>query len=1026
MQFNGQILLLSAGPTSTQPGDTLTFYYGSVGSAENAGILASFAAGLACYVYITGVPSGAPGDGTWLLTGHGTAHPPSESGLVPYFTVQNSTSSYLRYGGPGGSGPAGPGNNGNFQISLATVTLASPLSTLSIGDSIQINGATPAGWNNNWIVTQDLNSGILNITSSQMLANGVAQFTFNLQSGVVPVNGQLITLSELTNLGVLNTTGVVQAVTGSTFQVSGFSGAIPAQSSSVPESGQGVTFGTQFTFDPGSGTVGEVTPSPIFGNDSGTGDLTSIGGTVIPVGAGTRQAVVFFITETGYWTAVSPAVTFTTSEDANFITASQIPIGPPNVIARGIAFTEAGANGVPGANFYVIEQNVSITVGQTVTSYTSTIINDNITTTAQFTFTDAVLLNSIEIDIQGNDLFNLIELGSSAWCVPYAGRMFYGLQLNKVTQFNNLSFDGGFQSNNGGGNPSYNVSVLGGSASNLIPLGNPNGSPGVTGTGWVAADTADCSLIDSPVTGNAFYIKNVQASTVAQCGLIYQTAYVDQFNVPILNINTAYSVRVACSNPSGNDVGTLTIDLTDYNAGIGFGKTYGTFSLPLSSMTSNVTVFSGTLLTTPFVNSVSTALQLRAYVLSMGVGSDCLIDRIEVFPTLTPYLKAQVFGSYVNDLEAIDASNSGGIIDTTSENEQACYGGFVMHDDLYLLKEQSWYVTTQNPNSEPGGWSLKEVSNKVGACGIHAYDTGEEWCTTACRQGIFGFAGGQPMQLTEEIFNLWNAINWDAGNSIVLRNDVANRMMYCAIPLPTGTSPTGVATATVQWLPDADYNPAPTSPNVMLVLNYQGLSSFAEMVAGPGLKTTMFGTLAALDMRRKYTLWQISAPYLSLIQQANNLDQILYICNGIDSSKIYELNPEQLSDDGVAINSDYCTYSFVNATKAATLPLFGLHAKRYQGVQMAIEGAGTATVKFMQNTLEAKYPYSVAGGVKLNSPVQDDIWRPLNLKANRLFVETSTNAVGAWFELSKIIMTGVADPHSPTNPTGGGNAGIVQ
>jgi len=51
-------------------------------------------------------------------------------------------------------------------------------------------------------------------------------------------------------------------------------------------------------------------------------------------------------------------------------------------------------------------------------------------------------LNSTEIDIPGRDLFNTIELGSCAWCVPYSSRMFYGLQLNKVTNLINTTFDG--------------------------------------------------------------------------------------------------------------------------------------------------------------------------------------------------------------------------------------------------------------------------------------------------------------------------------------------------------------------------------------------------------------------------------------------------------------------------------------------------------------------------------------------------------------------------------------------------------
>jgi hypothetical protein len=992
--FDGQILLWSAGPTSTSPGSTVTFYYGGPNENENANILDAFSAGEPCIVYITGVPSGAPGNGTWLITGHGIGIPPSETGNVPYFTINYTTSNYQRYGGPGGTGPNGPGNDGTFQITLATLTTHSPIPDLAPGETIQITGATPAGWNGSWTIQTSLNSGVLNINTSAMSAAGVATYGFTVQSGVAPTNGEIVTTSELTNAAILNTTGVVSNATGSTFQISGF----PA-GSAIPqaaEDGQATTFGTQFTFDPGTNDVGTTTPSPIFGNDTGTGLVVVVGSSVVPIGSGTRQGVVFFITESGYETPVSTPTTFTTSEDANFIFASNIPIGPPDTIGRGIAFTEAGQNGVPGANFYVIPNDVVITVGNSTTTYSSTIINDNISTSAKFTFTDAVLLNSEEIDIQGNNLFNLIELGSSAWNVAYASRMFYGLQLNKVQNFINLSFDGGY----------------------LLGVNQP--------LGWTPANPVDQTLITSPVTGQALHIVNTYGVTTPVVGLMYQSAYQDYYNVPIINTNTTYSVRVAASIPSGITNGTLVIDLTDYNKSIGFGQTYGSFSVPFSEMTTDFQVFSGTLLIKPFTAGVSPLLQLRFYVQNMGAGADLLLDRLEPFPTAQPYITAQVYGSYVNNLEAIDASGSGGIIDTTSENPQAVWGGFVLRDELYLLKTNSWYATQDNPNSEPGGWSLREISNRVGACGILAYDTGEEWAVTACREGIFGFNGGQPTPIARELWNLWEQINWAAGHTIWLRNDVVNKRILCGVPLPTGTNPvTGVPTTTTQWLPNSPYNPSPITPNVILMLNYQAFSTFDELIGGEPVHSTMFGTLAAPDMRRKWTIWQIPSPYADFITQQDGLSAPLYICNGINSSKIYDLLDDQLSDDGAAIHSLYCTYGHVNATKAATVPIFGQHRKRYTVLGLTLEGQGNATVTLYPDYLTAKYPWTIPGGINLTTPSQQDAFRPLNVVGNRIFVQVETNAVNQWFDLEKMILTGKADPWSPINPLGGLSRGII-
>jgi hypothetical protein len=185
-------------------------------------------------------------------------------------------------------------------------------------------------------------------------------------------------------------------------------------------------------------------------------------------------------------------------------------------------------------------------------------------------------------------------------------------------------------------------------------------------------------------------------------------------------------------------------------------------------------------------------------------------------------------------------------------------------------------------------------------------------------------------------------------------------------------------------------------------------------------------------MKRKWAIWNIATPDMEFILQSDMETYALCICNGIESSKIYQLNQNQYSDDGVAINSLYTTYGFVNAAKAATLPIFGFHRKLYTVLQCAITGgqidttsAGNAKVRILPNTLSPKYPYTVPVGIPLSDPVMDDFFRPINVAGNRMFVEFSTNAVGSWFNLSKMLLTGKADPHSTLNPTGGGNTGIV-
>src|SRR5262249_50261339 len=162
---------------------------------------------------------------------------------------------------------------------------------------------------------------------------------------------------------------------------------------------------------------------------------------------------------------------------------------------------------------------------------------------------------------------------------------------------------------------------------------------------------------------------------------------------------------------------------------------------------------------------------------------------------------------------------------------------------------------------------------------------------TACRNGIFGFDGGQPMRIDFQQKEIWESINWSHGNSIWLRNDLANRRILVGIPLPTPN----------QWLPLASTNTNPTTPNVVLMFNYQGFDDFQELVSGRAMHTTMFGNLVCTDMRLKCSLWNITSAYAGLITQPDLNTQTITIC-GSTPGKIYQLSPAQLSDDGVAIN----------------------------------------------------------------------------------------------------------------------------
>jgi len=267
----------------------------------------------------------------------------------------------------------------------------------------------------------------------------------------------------------------------------------------------------------------------------------------------------------------------------------------------------------------------------------------------------------------------------------------------------------------------------------------------------------------------------------------------------------------------------------------------------------------------------------------------------------------------------------------------------------------------------------------------------------ACQNGWYLFNGGAPTPIQIEIQDLWNSINWAAAEGISICNDIPNQKMYAAIPLPTPNP----------WMVDATVNAAPTSPNVILALDYKGMGTIDDLMNGMSLHMTMMGKLAVHDIRRKWSLWTIPTPYLGLVKRNELMSQVM-ICNGISSSKIYFLDTTLRGfDDGVPFTSSYCTYGFIDTSKQDSLPMFGQFNKRYRFFDLLAGGSANASLTFYQNILEAPYPYVVPGGVDLINPSNNDIQGPLDEYAQRLFVEIVQ--VNGWFNMSRLTLSGAAD-----------------
>ena len=155
----------------------------------------------------------------------------------------------------------------------------------------------------------------------------------------------------------------------------------------------------------------------------------------------------------------------------------------------------------------------------------------------------------------------------------------------------------------------------------------------------------------------------------------------------------------------------------------------------------------------------------------------------------------------------------------------------MLYDTHYVAKGwtgkapgSSLYSLQSSASLEPADWDEPEVAQRSGgAVGPFAWAGGEQWFVAASRSGLFLFVGGQPGKIMQEVQQVWDKVNWNAGSSIWVDIDLNARRMMTGLPLPTPNF----------WLPFAPVNSAPTKPNVILMCNFQGLDSGSPLRSEP-------------------------------------------------------------------------------------------------------------------------------------------------------------------------------------------------
>jgi hypothetical protein len=427
------------------------------------------------------------------------------------------------------------------------------------------------------------------------------------------------------------------------------------------------------------------------------------------------------------------------------------------------------------------------------------------------------------------------------------------------------------------------------------------------------------------------------------------------------------------------------VDLFSQSAGI---NTTG-LHLTAAQLTTSYAEYSAELAAP--LTTIPSDLVLRVYADGTpNLNGQFYIDSIEIFPTSTPVNASLVRASRVEDPESYDGID--GLLSVAENNGQAIRAAFKLRERLYFVKEHSLHVTQDDGTNEPSLWTIAEVSRRLGTPSLRGVGIGEDWVVIAHRTGLYIFSGGEPIKISQEIQPTWNQINWQYGHTLWVTVDTKERRILVGAPLGTATS-----------------------PNTILMLDYRDLDNADAIATRPPINVTYTGRKTATDMARKWSPWTIAANSCAQIERTNGT-AIVAIGGGLPgvggggaTGKVYQLGDTQFSDDGTAIPSYYTTHFFPERAVEQSLNL-GAHRKLFSYLTMFVEGAGNLSLTSFTNSANAPQAQQP---LPLSSPSLKDLELPINVLAERVAFQVSTNQPGAWFKLQKFTPSVRVDPWAP-------------
>lgn len=737
---------------------------------------------------------------------------------------------------------------------------------------------------------------------------------------------------------------------------------------------------------------------------------------------GIRSATVHFISQDGAETAPANTIQISAGSGLSYLSAANIPIGPPGTASRAIDFTP-----FEGSSFYYIDPAFLPAAGGLGPSITiGTLIGDNTTTQAVLDFSDTQLTSGTQIDITGNNLFAQVVLAPCLGVIEYGERLFWWGEINNIKNFVNMGFDGGYNPPTGTvsvTNNSTSVSWVSGSTFNTNWPANTsiaiNGTfyevasvgsstaltltsvfTGVTGTyaetvysplgqqplGWTISGDG-LGYLASPTQEDLGFSYVMPSGTNSQ---ISQSAYQDTYAAPIVAPNTTYIFRMRAVAASTLTTGNFIATLTSTTLGSIATATIAGTSIPTTNGWVQAT-FNG-----PLAATIPSDLVLEIAVSSTD--QTITVDEFEMIPTNQPVLNNQFRVSYVLNPYGYDSVTGLIGIDTA----ESIVGAFQLRGYLYTLTNESLYESEQNASSEPSGWTINSFATHCGCSGPNAVDSLEDHAWWAGRYGVRSFDGRtMPSKISQYIDSQWN-INWGVQTTIWVCNDPVNRQLMVGIPQGTAST-----------------------PSIVLVMNYR-LSDASENPPDPVHISMYSGKMLATDLAQKWCPWNIAANCGALCTRntSTGLAKVvvvgggngLALGSGTTYGEIYSFNFSKYTDDDYGqIHSSYTTYFLFNHDMEQN-PLLASHRKLYTYLTIHATGIGKVNVTPYVDAISNGSPVLPLITLASTDPGFDLEWG-LNVLGERCaFTIAPTPLTGqtdAYVKLTHLVLAGRQDRLTP-------------